>query len=1511
MRKLTSRLLSKSSFRRQLIVAFSVGIVLTSILSSLAVSTMSSRAVRERLIQEGHQFVETFASQSILALLYHSGENARDYAEAVLAYPDVLGTAIYDVDGSSVLSLGYGLSFPQESSLPVDQSVLVHETDDSWQFAAPVYTSSATSLQDGGSPFAAKATKPELLGYVQIAIGKGTLNKLTSEIVRSNLIVSSSLAGALLIILLVITKHLIRPLNELAETMRRAENGEDNVRATLSGSKDVIRMGKVFNKMMAVLDAREMQLKEARDAALHAAHLKGEFAANVSHEIRTPLNGVLGMLELLQDMGLEPKQAQYVKVARGSGESLLSLINDLLDFSRNEAGKLEIRRESVDLRELIDGIVGLVSVQAGDKRLDIGYTVDSRIPQRVEIDPDRIRQILINLVGNSIKFTDAGEIGIYARLTEGVDEVPSIQFEVRDTGIGIPVEAQQKIFEPFLQGDGSTTRRFGGTGLGLAICRQLVTLMGGSIGVHSATGAGSTFHFTVPIPATQMDAPRSSTTDQSLSGLRVLLIAGTRIIREQLGQLLTDWGAECHTLPSPDLADEALKDASQEHRPIDVLILDESVPDGLSIASALRQANRKHPIYDHLVLLTRHGLPEKTLESATISAYIDKPVRAVELKDCLSALRSPKYATLPPDSRDLPDNIREDAGPYKILVVEDNRSNQIVASGMLERLGFLCSIASSGDEALSILRHDPIDVVLMDCNMPGMDGYQTTKRIRAGEVLNDSVPIIAMTANAQKGDEDRCTAAGMNDYLTKPLNLRLLHEKLVIWLPGYKPLDANRPDPSVISSVAEREDAGVSLDMETFEELRATIGNAFNTMIMVFLEDIPRYIDELRDGIDRNDARAIADAAHVIKSSCLNFGARRLGNLCKSLEARARHDDISNTRKLFADLLSEAELLVTRLRHEVRDVDTRKRRSKTSDAHILIVDDDRTTRFVIRNVMEDAGHFVLEAKNGEEALKIFNEQLPDLILMDANMPVMDGFSTCHQLRKHPEGSQIPILIITGLDDEHSIERAFAVGATDYIPKPVNIAVLGKRVERLLEASRAEKHMRHLAFVDPLTGLPNRTQFTNRLKELLEVRSRGNNRALAILFIDVDRFKLINDTLGHDAGDMLLKVVAERLRGCTRGDDIVARLGGDEFTVIVDSAETAEDVSIVADKICSTFNNAIRFLDQEIFVTVSVGIAMYPIDGEDIATLMKRADTAMFQAKKNRNEFRFYEQSMESAVSWRLEMETDLRRALERDELVVHYQPQMDLASGKIVGVEALVRWEHPERGMVPPNDFIPLAEEAGLIEAIGEWVLDAACRQLQKWLRMGLGPLRMSVNISGRQLDKKNLAEIVATILNSTGLPPDTLELEITESAIMDKPDQVLSILKQLKDMGILIAVDDFGTGYSSLAYLKRFPIDILKIDQSFVRDLPDNAEDVAIITGVIALGKSLNLLLVAEGVENDAQRALLAEQGCDMMQGFLLSKPLPASMFEQKFLRASRSEKSDKDSKITVLRKSEGHDNR
>jgi len=502
----------------------------------------------------------------------------------------------------------------------------------------------------------------------------------------------------------------------------------------------------------------------------------------------------------------------------------------------------------------------------------------------------------------------------------------------------------------------------------------------------------------------------------------------------------------------------------------------------------------------------------------------------------------------------------------------------------------------------------------------------------------------------------------------------------------------------------------------------------------------------------------------------------------------------------------------------------------------------------------------------------------------------------------PESAHTPILIITSLEDEDSIEHAFSVGATDYISKPVNFSVLCRRIEHLMHASRAERHMRHLAFSDPLTGLPNRARFTNHLNNLLELR-RENHQSLAIMFIDVDRFKLVNDTLGHDTGDMLLKIVAERIHNCVRDDDLVARLGGDEFTIVLDDIDSREILQSIARKICNSFAKPIVFLDQEFFITVSIGISVFPWDAADLSALMKHADTAMFHAKRFRNDYKFFEQGMEAGVSKRLELENGLRRALERNELTIYYQPQEDLKTGKIVGAEALVRWIHPERGLIPPIDFIPLAEETGLINAIGEKVLWDACLQLRTWLDNGYGPFRIAVNISAKQLERNGITKVIDDALKASGLPPECLEIEITETVIMAHADEMIPMFRKLKEMNILLAIDDFGTGYSSLSYLKRFPIDILKIDRSFVKDIPADKDDLAIVTGVIAMAKGLDLKVVAEGVENQDQKTFLQQQECDYLQGYYLSEPLPAEEFEQKFLLPARLEKTKEGENVSVLK--------
>lgn len=425
-------------------------------------------------------------------------------------------------------------------------------------------------------------------------------------------------------------------------------------------------------------------------------------------------------------------------------------------------------------------------------------------------------------------------------------------------------------------------------------------------------------------------------------------------------------------------------------------------------------------------------------------------------------------------------------------------------------------------------------------------------------------------------------------------------------------------------------------------------------------------------------------------------------------------------------------------------------------------------------------------------------------------------------------------------------------------------------------------MVHQTYHDPLTGLPNRILFNDRLALAL-VQAQPNQDMLAVLFLDLDRFKIVNDMLGHAVGDRVLKEVAGRIKECLQKSDTIARLGGDEFTILLPRISHEEDAAKVAQKIIQAFQLPWMLGNQEFHITVSVGIALYPNDGDDAESLLKHADTAMCRAKdQGRNNYQLYTPAMNAKIMERLTMENSLRYALKRNEFTVFYQPQVNTASGQITGMEALVRWLHPDRGLVGPVEFIPLAEDTGLIIPIGEWVLHTACAQNKAWQESGLQPVRVTVNISACQFQQQNLVNTVAQALKQTGLDPQWLELEITESALMQDLDFTIKVLQDLRDMGVRISVDDFGTGYSSLNYLKRFPIHTLKIDRSFVRDITDNPEDAAIVSAIIVLAHNLNLNLIAEGVETPDQLAFLKHCRCCEMQGYLFSKPLPAGEFEK-----------------------------
>ncbi len=568
---------------------------------------------------------------------------------------------------------------------------------------------------------------------------------------------------------------------------------------------------------------------------------------------------------------------------------------------------------------------------------------------------------------------------------------------------------------------------------------------------------------------------------------------------------------------------------------------------------------------------------------------------------------------------------------------------------------------------------------------------------------------------------------------------------------------------------------------------------------------------------------------------------------------------------------------------------------KQSQGHrVLVVDDDMGMRILMRESLEQEGFEIEEAEDGKQAVELFEDFQPDIILMDVEMPVMDGFSACEALRKLPEGKHTPILMVTGSDDIESVNRAYEVGATDFCIKPINFGVIGRRVRYILRASKAfkalsksEARLRYLAYYDALTGLPNRQLSLERLDRALHIAKRYS-RVLAVLYVDIDRFKRINDTLGHSVGDALLKAVGERLESCVRTTDSVARtapedsiitvgrLAGDEFTLLLPEIECAADASIVARRILNSFEQPFTASGHELFVTPSIGIAVYPSDGQDAGTLLKNADMAMYHSKhEGRNGYHFYTASLMARTQEGLSLENKLRRALEREELFLHYQPKVQVRTGRVVGVEALLRWQHPELGLISPTKFIPLAEEMGLIVQVGEWVLRTACRQNKVWQAAGLPPIPVAVNISSHQFRHGNLLKTIPNILNESCLDPSYLELELTETSIMVDAKSTITTLNELKKMGLKISVDDFGTGYSSLNYLRQFPIDTLKIDRSFIKDITTISEDSAITAAIIAMAHRLHLNVIAEGVETEEQLAFLKDYGCDEIQGHLFCKPM------------------------------------
>ncbi|HWX04162.1 EAL domain-containing protein [Collimonas sp.] len=1466
--------LRRTGFRRQLMAIVTISILALAVFSSLMNSWQTNRSVRGYLIEQGRHIAENLARQSTLALLYHSADNVREEVATTLAFPDVLQVEITDTAHQVLLfeTKTGGTEKPNpgpQHGIALTEATLEQEDDKEWRFGAPVYQG-----HEAASPFDLQEKKPQLLGYVYIVLGKGTMNRLVFSLLMVNLAITLSFALILLGIMRLLARNLLRPLNALSELMGRAEAGESGMRAAREGPRDIIDMAQAFNKMMTVLEEREIELKQSRDQALHAAMMKAQFAATVSHEVRTPLSGVVGMLDMLREMRLSKSQLECVEVAWSSAHTLIDLINDVLDFSKMEANKLVLEQIDFDLRKLVEEVLDLLAKQAREKELDLGYLLAVDVPERIKGDSMRLRQVLINLVGNALKFTGHGQVAVRISRNEENGERFSLRIEVSDTGIGMDQDAAIHVFDSFAQANSATARQYGGTGLGLAICKQLVELMGGKIGVASAPGQGATFWFTIVCQSAEMLALAAPEPD--LHGMRVLIAAKSEIVRRFLMQSLASRGMHCRIACSAAEAREELGRATQTA--YELIIIERTQVEGED-ADLLQYIRTVPALSTARLLLLQHFWASKDAQFKEIDAYLDKPLRLQRLLEAIQPARPDRKSdTADIFAAHLPDALPAKVTKYRVLVVDDNRTNQVVATGMLVMSDCFCECVDNGWEAIEAIRRNHFDLILMDCNMPEMDGYEVTARIRNIEESGARhTPIVAMTANTQSGDVEKCLAAGMDDYLAKPITLIELRHKLERWLIQAAGSKATEPE-TVLMAANLVEAEGSPLDRTVFDKLREILGPSLQHAVTPYLEDMPLNLEQLEKAVAQKDADTVRSLAHAIKGSSGNLGATTMTQLAKKVEELELAGQIDEIHPLLSQLRTAFDDVAALLFSEVSSKNYFSTKPTEGSALVLVVDDDRSTRSALRYTLLRDGFRVAEAENGAQALRVLRRIKPDVILMDAVMPVMDGFTACARMQELPNRQNIPILIITGLEDNLSVERAFAAGASDYIPKPIHFAVLPQRVRRIVEANRAERRVRDLAFNDSLTGLPNRAMFFDQLKRCIEQAQRSGNGA-AVLFLDLDRFKYVNDTLGHDIGDQLLIAVARRIQRSVRVVDCVARLGGDEFTVVLADMATSNIATIVAQKICQSLSKPFLIAGHGIVVSASIGISLYPQDGADVGTLLQHADTAMYRAKKASSGFMFFEASMEHSMSEHMRLESDLRDALSRKELQVFYQPQVRFDSGHIVGMEALVRWQHPTRGMLAPKEFIPLAEETDLINIIGAWVMRTACVQLQSWIKSGMPAMRMAVNISVRQL-KSDFTATVEQVLVETGLPPHLLELEITESTLMENAEDNLQALHRLHSLGVRLTIDDFGTGYSSLAYLKRFPVDIIKIDQSFVHDIPHDLDDAAIVKSIIALAHSLRLEVVAEGVENEYQLNFLRNHSCDMMQGYYLGKPMPAEQF-------------------------------